>query len=143
MAEERVTESVGLGATAISAVAAHGPTLAAAMRTTVLPRADGTAGVRRLVLEAKQRYQAVRPLGAGGQAEVTLERDIDIDRAVAVKRLLRGRDDDAAVLRFAEEVRTVGQLEHPNIVPIHDVGVDEQGQYFFVMKYVEGRRSKP
>jgi serine/threonine-protein kinase len=34
-------------------------------------------------------------------------------------------------------VRTVGQLEHPNIVPIHDAGLDEQG-YFFVMKHVEG-----
>src|SRR5262249_34071470 len=40
--------------------------------------------------------------------------------------------------RFVDEIRTVGRLEHPNIVPIHDVGVDELGRYFFVMKYVEG-----
>jgi serine/threonine-protein kinase len=80
----------------------------------------------------------VRPLGAGGQAEVTLARDHDIDRPVAVKRLLPEVVNDDAVLRFAEEIRTVGQLEHPNIVPIHDVGVDGDGQYYFVMKYVEG-----
>ena len=35
---------------------------------------------------------------------------------------------------FISEVRTVGQLEHPNIVPIHDVGLDENGNYYFVMK---------
>ena len=37
-----------------------------------------------------------------------------------------------------EEIRTLAQIEHPNIVPIYDVGVDGQGRYFFTMKYVEG-----
>ncbi len=108
---------------------------ASTARTTVLPRVadrSGAAPVDRL------RYEEMRPLGAGGQAEVTLTRDHDIDRVVAIKRLLPDRRDDAAVLRFTEEIRTVGQLEHPNIVPIHDVGVDGDGQYFFVMKYVDG-----
>jgi eukaryotic-like serine/threonine-protein kinase len=41
-------------------------------------------------------------------------------------------------VRFMSEIRTVGRLEHPNIVPIHDVGIDDKGQYFFVMKYVDG-----
>lgn len=40
--------------------------------------------------------------------------------------------------RFVEEIRTVGSLEHPNIVPIHDVGQDPDGAYYFIMKYVEG-----
>src|SRR5262249_26554491 len=40
--------------------------------------------------------------------------------------------------RFVEEIRTIGRLEHPNIVPIHDVGVDERGDYYFVMKFVDG-----
>ncbi|MBV1859767.1 MAG: serine/threonine protein kinase [Nannocystaceae bacterium] len=48
------------------------------------------------------------------------------------------RDSPHAVARFIDEVRTVGSLEHPNIVPIHDVGVDDDGVLFFVMKYVEG-----
>jgi serine/threonine-protein kinase len=57
---------------------------------------------------------------------------------VAVKRLLPEMNDVSIIARFVEEIRTVGRLEHPNIVPIHDVGVDEQGRYFFVMKYVQG-----
>jgi eukaryotic-like serine/threonine-protein kinase len=110
----------------------------AGARSTVLPRIVKADGSPRVVVEGKPRYEEVRPLGSGGQAQVTLTRDHDIDRVVALKRLLPENNDDASVLRFAEEVRTVGRLEHPNIVPIHDVGVDEKGQYFFVMKYVEG-----
>ena len=43
-----------------------------------------------------------------------------------------------ALARFVEEIRTTGGLEHPNIVPIHDVGLDEKGRYYFIMKYVDG-----
>src|SRR6185503_9148146 len=64
-------------------------------------------------------------------------RDNDIGREVAVKRLRAGLSHPEIFARFVEEVRTVGQLEHPNIVPIHDAGVDSSG-YFFVMKKVEG-----
>ena len=78
----------------------------------------------RLVLAGKPRYEPVRPLGAGGQAEVTLARDHDIDRLVAVKRLLPERVNDDAVLRFAEEIRTVGRLEHPNTEPWTQTSVD-------------------
>ena len=57
---------------------------------------------------------------------------------MAVKRPGANTGEAGSIARFVEEVRTVGQIKHPNIVPIHDVGVDEEGQYFFVMKYVEG-----
>jgi serine/threonine-protein kinase len=55
-----------------------------------------------------------------------------------VKRLRPELRSSSALLRFAEEVRIIGQLEHPNITPVHDVGIDEQGQHYFVMKYIEG-----
>jgi len=42
------------------------------------------------------------------------------------------------VMRFAREVRCLGQLEHPGIVPVHDVGLAEDGSYFLVMKHLEG-----
>jgi eukaryotic-like serine/threonine-protein kinase len=104
---------------------------------TVLPdvRSEGERLV--LVPRDKTRYEADRLLGRGGMGEVQLAHDHDIGRKVAVKRLL-DEGNTHAVARFIDEVRTVGSLEHPNIVPIHDVGVDEDGSLFFVMKYVEG-----
>ncbi|HZF55668.1 MAG TPA: serine/threonine-protein kinase [Polyangiaceae bacterium] len=107
-------------------------------RTTVLPRIDGDGARVRLIQESKLRYEPLKLLGAGGMGEVMLVHDQDIARKVAVKRLLPDLGDPAVLARFVDEIRTVGRLEHPNIVPIHDVGVDEQGRYFFVMKYVEG-----
>ncbi|MFV8752647.1 serine/threonine-protein kinase [Nannocystaceae bacterium ST9] len=105
--------------------------------STVLPevRSEGERLV--IVPRDKTRYETAKLLGRGGMGEVKLAQDHDIGRKVAVKRLLDERNPHA-VARFIDEVRTVGSLEHPNIVPIHDVGVDEDGSLFFVMKYVEG-----
>src|SRR5262249_27698511 len=54
------------------------------------------------------------------------------------KRLKREVQGPESLARFVDEIRTIGQLEHPNIVPIHDVGVDDNGEHYFVMKYVDG-----
>ena len=112
------------------------PTSAA--RTTVLPHVGGDGLLVQLSLESRSRYEPTKLLGAGGMGEVVLVSDHDIDRKVALKRLLPEMTDPSILARFVDEIRTVGRLEHPNIVPIHDVGVDELGRYFFVMKYVEG-----
>ena len=117
------------------------PTSAA--RTTVLPHVDGDGTAVQLSLESRSRYEPTKLLGAGGMGEVVLVRDHDIERKVALKRLLPEMTDPAVLARFVDEIRTVGRLEHPNIVPIHDVGVDELGRYFFVMKYVEGETLEP
>ena len=112
---------------------------ASAARTTVLPHVgDGDGAEIRLSIESRSRYEPTKLLGAGGMGEVVLVRDHDIERKVALKRLLPELTDPVILARFVDEIRTVGRLEHPNIVPIHDVGVDELGRYFFVMKYVEG-----
>jgi serine/threonine-protein kinase len=111
---------------------------ASQLRSTVLPRVEMVGSERRMVLAPQLRYQEERLLGAGGVGEVVKVRDNDIERTVALKRIKADVRSPATVLRFMDEIRTVGRLEHPNIVPIHDVGVDEQGQYFFVMKYVNG-----
>jgi serine/threonine-protein kinase len=87
---------------------------------------------------ARQRYEAREVLGQGGAGVVLRARDHHIERTVAVKRLRPDLGDEGALSRFLDEMRIVGQLEHPNIVPIHDVGVDERGEHFFVMKLVEG-----
>ena len=57
---------------------------------------------------------------------------------MAVKRLTADSDNVDGLVRFIAEVQTIGQLEHPNIIPIHDVGLDQDGRYYFVMKYVDG-----
>jgi serine/threonine-protein kinase len=103
----------------------------------VLPRAvpDGEGAVG---IGERPRYERLAPLGEGGVGEVVLAVDHDIDRKVAIKRLRADRRDAVSLLRFADEVRVVGRLEHPSIVPVHDVGVDEAGQHFLVMKYVHG-----
>lgn len=104
---------------------------------TVLPEVRSEGERLIIVPRDRTRYEPNRLLGRGGMGEVKLAHDHDIGRKVAVKRLLDERNPHA-VARFIDEVRTVGSLEHPNIVPIHDVGVDENGALFFVMKYVEG-----
>jgi serine/threonine-protein kinase len=132
---------LALDATALPASAAPAsfmPPATATTRTTVLPRIDGESGEVRLETDARTRYEPVKLLGAGGMGEVVLVEDQDIARRVAVKRLLPEMMHPAVLARFVDEIRIVGRLEHPNIVPIHDVGVDELGRYFFVMKYVEG-----
>ncbi|MCA9567331.1 MAG: serine/threonine protein kinase [Myxococcales bacterium] len=108
-------------------------------RSTVLPRLDDEAGGTALVHPSEARYAQDTELGKGGLGVVMGARDRDIGRRVAIKQLRPEIKSQKALLRFAEEVRTVGMLDHPNIIPIHDVGADETGAPYFVMKYVEGR----
>jgi serine/threonine protein kinase len=105
---------------------------------TVLPELELAGGEPRLVSPERPRFEELKLLGEGGMGEVALVKDADIGRTVAVKRLRPELQGPVAVARFADEVRTVGSLEHPNIVPIHDVGRDEAGRYYFVMRHVRG-----
>ncbi len=83
------------------------------------------------------RYETLDLLGEGGMGAVVRARDNDIGRTVAVKRLRAELTHPELYARFVEEVQIVGQLEHPNIPPIHDAGVDADG-FFFVMKHIDG-----
>jgi len=117
------------------------PGIVSVGRSTVLPRVEWNGDQPNILPPQRARFEELRPLGKGGMGEVVLLKDHDIDRTVALKRLVDGSSLDR-VLRFVEEIRTVGQLDHPNIVPVHDVGVDEQGRYYFVMKHLEGETLK-
>ncbi len=107
-------------------------------RSTVLPRLERVGDGSRLVTDSRLRFEELGVLGRGGVGEVVLAQDNDIERPVAVKRLLPELQRPAMVGRFVEEIRTLGRLDHPNIVPIHDVGTDADGRYYYVMKFVEG-----
>ena len=77
-------------------------------------------------------------LGQGSQGVVFALRDRDAQRVVALKTL-NGRDiDQEDVSRFLHEVQVTAQLEHPGVVPVHDVGVLPDGTVFYTMKRVEG-----
>ncbi|HEY3451048.1 MAG TPA: serine/threonine-protein kinase [Myxococcales bacterium] len=114
-----------------------GPTQREGRRTTVLPTLVMEGEKPQVSTARRDRFEELSRLGQGGMGEVVLLQDHDIDRAVALKRL-PAESDLGSVLRFVDEIRTVGSLEHPNIVPVHDVGIDEQGRYFFVMKHLKG-----
>ncbi len=86
------------------------------------------------------RYTKERVLGAGGVGEVVAALDREVRRVVALKTLQRNRLTDGVSLpRFVEEARITAQLEHPNIIPIYDVGADADGQPFYTMRIVKQR----
>lgn len=88
------------------------------------------------------RYQIIKAIGEGGMANVYLAYDTILDRNVAVK-VLRGdlANDEKFVRRFQREALSASSLTHPNIVEVYDVGEDN-GQYYIVMEYVEGKNLK-
>ncbi len=107
-------------------------------RTTVLPRIEVNGHEAQIVFDGKERFEKLKLLGEGGLGEVVGALDHDIGRKVAIKRLHAHVRSPAALARFVDEIRTIGKLEHPNIIPIHDVGTDGDGELYFVMKYVDG-----
>jgi serine/threonine protein kinase len=84
------------------------------------------------------RYELIEPLGKGGMAVVYRARDRMLERLVAVKVLREDYTQDQAFLdRFRQEAKAAANLSHPNIVTVHDFGLD-QGQLFIVMEFVPG-----
>ena len=88
------------------------------------------------------RYEIIRSIGEGGMANVYLAYDIILNRKVAVKILWGDlAEDEKFVRRFQREAISASSLNHPNIVEVYDVGEDN-GKYFIVMEYVEGKTLK-
>ena len=90
-----------------------------------------------LTTALSDRYRIERELGAGGMATVYLARDLRHDRNVAIKVL---RPELAAVIgaeRFAAEIKTTANLQHPHLLPLFDSGTVD-GSAFYVMPCVDG-----
>jgi serine/threonine protein kinase len=84
------------------------------------------------------RYQILEQLGKGGMAIVYRARDTMLERPVAIKLLRENYSRDPAFLeRFRQEAKAAANLSHPNIVTVHDFGLDK-GQLFIVMEYIPG-----
>ncbi len=87
-----------------------------------------------------ERYHSRSVLGEGGMGEVRLCRDRRIGRDVAMKIIRPGSGSRSDLrLRFEREARVQGQLEHPAIVPVYDLGIGEDGAAFFTMKRLRGK----
>lgn len=86
------------------------------------------------------RYRLIDRLGQGGMGSVWRVHDAGLDREVALKVLDLPDEAGRLAARLRREVRLLARLEHPSIVPVHDVGTLADGRVFYVMKRVRGRR---
>lgn len=86
------------------------------------------------------RYRVIERVGRGGMGSVYLAEDFELQRKVALKVMNLTDPSGDLARRMWREARIVAQLEHPGIVPIHDVGVLSDGRVFYAMKYVQGSR---
>jgi serine/threonine-protein kinase len=116
-----------------------------AVRHSVLgaPGADATIvpGTVAYDPEGRGRYVLTQLHAQGGIGQVWLALDQDLGREVALKELRPERADNATALaRFLEEAKITGQLEHPAIVPVHElVKHPEDGKPFYTMRFIKGR----
>lgn len=86
-----------------------------------------------------QRFFTTSLLGAGGMGVVSCVWDGDLARELALKRIRpQLRENEQAVAMFLWEARVTAYLDHPNIVPIHDLGHTASGDPFFTMKRLTG-----
>ncbi|HEY8198004.1 MAG TPA: serine/threonine-protein kinase [Gemmatimonadales bacterium] len=97
----------------------------------------------RLAAALSDRYVLERPVGTGGMATVYLARDLRHKRQVAVKVVRPELGGRLGVDRFLREIELAARLQHPNILPVFDSGVIDDGDGdpvpYFVMPYVEGQ----
>jgi serine/threonine-protein kinase len=99
-----------------------------------------TAPVERISATAESllRFKLGATLGKGGMGEVVSARDDVLGRSVAIKRMRSEKPSAASLERFLREARIQARLEHPAVVPVHELHHDEAGNPFFVMKQVTG-----
>jgi serine/threonine protein kinase/tetratricopeptide (TPR) repeat protein len=103
---------------------------------------------------SNERYKIRREHARGGMGRIMLARDQAIGRDIALKELLPGmtagssvpgsvpqqytNDSGGIVERFLREAKITGQLEHPNIVPVYEIGKHEDGSIYYTMRFVRG-----
>jgi len=97
----------------------------------------GLAQVREQLESTK--YKVITTINRGGMGVILQTRDLRIRRTVAMKVMKTSSQfSRESVLRFIDEAQLTGQLEHPNIVPVYELGIDEQGEIYYTMKFVKG-----
>ena len=86
------------------------------------------------------RYQILGEIARGGFGVIYKARDVDVGRDLALKVLLADHEKNPVLVRrFVEEAQIGGQLQHPGIVPVHNMGLVAGGKPYFTMKLVKGQ----
>jgi len=89
---------------------------------------------------SETKYTFVQELAHGGMGTVYLTEDRELDRLVAIKVLNTPDITEDLRNRMVREAQIIARLEHPGIVPVHDVGILSDGRIFYAMKFVRGSR---
>ena len=89
--------------------------------------------------DLENRYRISGKLGEGGMGVVNLAEDRNLGRHVAIKSIHPERCEEGRLARFVAEARITAQLEHPGIVPVHDLFISEAGDVYYTMKRVQGQ----
>ncbi len=95
------------------------------------------------------RYETIGELARGGMGAIVEVWDKELRRTLAMKMVLGGKVEagssqssedqvERRLSRFLEEAQITGQLDHPGIVPVHDIGLDDTGRVYFTMQLVDG-----
>jgi serine/threonine-protein kinase len=146
MSDEEVARTLQLGAAELGDVA---QTIAQNPHSTIEPaqrashdtqgrRALEGLGARRGERGISSALDMERTIGEGGMGIVRLATQRSLGRKVAVKTLREASKSEAATLRLLREAWVTGTLEHPNIVPVYDLGLDEDGSPIIILKRIEG-----
>jgi eukaryotic-like serine/threonine-protein kinase len=86
------------------------------------------------------RYQLHGEIARGGMGAILRGRDVDLGRELAIKVLLDSHQGNSEIMRrFVEEAQIGGQLQHPGVVPVYELGTFPDRRPFFAMKLVKGR----
>jgi serine/threonine protein kinase len=111
--------------------------------TIVLPSSNESTtsanAAKELSLQPKGKYTIEKVVASGGMKAIQKIKDRDTGRDAAMAVILPDIEvENANINRFIQEARITANLEHPNIVPVHDIGVNDSGNPYFVMKLLSG-----
>ena len=109
-----------------------------ASKTTGQTDPDPSQPLPDFAIAPSEKYHIGEELGSGGMKSVLRTRDRNTDRNVAMAVLRDPSVRWKKTARFVREARITASLEHPNIVPIYDIGLDESGKPYFTMKLPGG-----
>jgi WD40 repeat protein/serine/threonine protein kinase len=115
--------------------------------TTVIPESEAKNQRNLNAVAAEQvqpgdqrRFRILRPHAQGGLGNVSVAKDLELNREVAFKEIrVQYADDNAARARFLLEAEVTGGLEHPSIVPVYAMGRFADGRPYYAMRFIKGQ----